>query len=70
MQGGGDITLKMLLVGNAGVGKTSHIMRFTDCIFTGGYSATMGVDFKKDHEGDRWEKCRVSNLGYCWAGKV
>lgn len=47
MQGGEDITLKMLLVGNAGVGKTSHIMRFTDCIFTGGYSATMGVDFKK-----------------------
>ncbi len=40
-----DKELKVLVVGNGGVGKTSMIRRFCKGIFTDEYKKTIGVDF-------------------------
>ncbi|XP_018024621.1 ras-related protein Rab-18-B [Hyalella azteca] len=39
-------TLKILIVGESGVGKSSLLLRFTDDTFDPEQSATIGVDFK------------------------
>ena len=40
------VVLKLLLVGDAGVGKTSFLTRFADDVFSTSYRATIGWDFK------------------------
>eukprot|EP01105_Mastigella_eilhardi_P004672 TRINITY_DN1624_c0_g1_i1.p1 TRINITY_DN1624_c0_g1~~TRINITY_DN1624_c0_g1_i1.p1 ORF type:complete len:118 (-),score=1.74 TRINITY_DN1624_c0_g1_i1:520-873(-) len=37
---------KIMLLGNAGVGKSSLVHRFADNTFNGTYTATIGIDFK------------------------
>ncbi|RNA29835.1 ras-related Rab-18 [Brachionus plicatilis] len=39
-------TLKILIIGESGVGKSSILLRFTDDLFDPQLSATIGVDFK------------------------
>ena len=39
-------TLKLLIIGESGVGKSSLLLRFTDDLFDPQQSATIGVDFK------------------------
>uniref|UniRef100_A0A667ZWK9 RAB18B, member RAS oncogene family n=1 Tax=Myripristis murdjan TaxID=586833 RepID=A0A667ZWK9_9TELE len=39
-------TLKLLIIGESGVGKSSLLLRFTDDTFDPDQSATIGVDFK------------------------
>lgn len=41
-----DHMIKLLLVGEAGVGKSSILLRFTEDAFDDGQAATIGVDFK------------------------
>ena len=40
------LVFKILLVGNAGVGKSSLLTRFVDGIYKDFYISTIGVDFK------------------------
>ena len=39
-------SLKMLIIGESGVGKSSLLLRFTDDAFDPEQAATIGVDFK------------------------
>uniref|UniRef100_A0A671PH99 Ras-related protein Rab-18-B-like n=2 Tax=Sinocyclocheilus TaxID=75365 RepID=A0A671PH99_9TELE len=39
-------TLKILIIGESGVGKSSLLLRFTDDTFDPEIGATIGVDFK------------------------
>ena len=41
-----DYLLKLLLVGDSAVGKSSLLLRFTDGTFDNDLQATIGVDFK------------------------
>jgi GTPase SAR1 family protein len=41
-----DFLLKLLLVGDTAVGKSSLLLRFTDNTFDTDLQATIGVDFK------------------------
>lgn len=41
-----DHALKLLLVGDSSVGKSSILLRFTDDTFSDKQAATIGVDFK------------------------
>ena len=41
-----DLMFKVLIVGNAGVGKTACIFRFCENTFISGYVSTVGIDFK------------------------
>ena len=41
-----DYLLKLLIVGNSGVGKSCLLVRFADDIYQENYIATIGVDFK------------------------
>eukprot|EP00755_Sulcionema_specki_P017836 Sspe_Gene.65352::Locus_38697_Transcript_1_1_Confidence_1.000_Length_728::g.65352::m.65352/K07910/RAB18; Ras-related protein Rab-18 len=41
-----DMTFKLLLVGDSGVGKSSILLRFTEDVFEDDIGATIGVDFK------------------------
>lgn len=43
----GKPELKLLLLGESGVGKTCSIIRFIDNNFAHTYAATIGIDFKK-----------------------
>lgn len=44
--GGFDHLFKILLIGDAGVGKSSILLRFTDDSFEEQMSSTIGVDFR------------------------
>ncbi|NWZ45691.1 RB18B protein, partial [Brachypodius atriceps] len=44
--GPAGLTLKLLLVGDSGVGKSSLLRRFTDGAFEPGLKPTVGIDFK------------------------
>lgn len=41
-----DYLIKLLIIGNSNVGKSSIMLRFTDDIFKDVYFTTIGVDFK------------------------
>jgi Ras-related protein Rab-1A len=41
-----DYLLKILLIGNWGVGKSSLLLRFADDIFSDNFMLTIGMDFK------------------------
>lgn len=41
-----DHLLKLLLIGDSGVGKSCILLRYSDDSFTGSYITTIGIDFK------------------------
>lgn len=41
-----DYMLKILIVGNSAVGKTSMLVRYTDRSFSEAFVSTVGIDFK------------------------
>ena len=41
-----DHVFKILLIGDAGVGKSSILLQFTDSYFNDNLQSTIGVDFK------------------------
>ena len=41
-----DVTVKLVIIGDSGVGKTNVLLRFCDDEFKLNYVATIGVDFK------------------------
>ena len=41
-----DFSIKLLLIGNSGVGKSCMLMRYADNTFTTNFFNTIGVDFK------------------------
>ncbi len=57
-----DLSIKILLIGDAGVGKTSMLVRFTDPArpFSGGYISTIGIDFKIKHISLSGRKIKLS----------
>jgi len=46
MSGAKPITLKLLVVGDSGVGKTCMLVRYCENTFQADYLSTIGVDFK------------------------
>jgi len=41
-----DWLVKLIIIGDSGVGKTNILLKFTDDIFTQNHMPTIGVDFK------------------------
>eukprot|EP00483_Globobulimina_turgida_P009620 UN09639 len=46
MQRGYDVLLKLLMIGDSGVGKSCLLLRFCDDSFTQSFITTIGIDFK------------------------
>ena len=42
-----DYLIKLLVLGDSGVGKTSFLVRFVDDQFSNRYLSTVGIDFKE-----------------------
>ena len=58
-----EILLKIFLLGDSGVGKTSLMMKYVDDVFPQGYISTIGVEYKvKKIIFDGMD----INLGYLW----
>ena len=55
-----DHLFKVLLIGDAGVGKSSILLRFTDDTFNEHLEATIGVDFKVKMIDVGGKKCKVT----------
>ena len=55
-------TLKLLIIGESGVGKSSLLLRFTDDAFDPEQAATIGVDFKVKTININASKVSVSKL--------
>ena len=45
-QAGYDHLIKLLLIGDSGVGKSCLLLRFSDDSFTTSFITTIGIDFK------------------------
>ena len=60
---------KVVLVGNAGVGKTCLVRRFTQGMFPPGQGATIGVDFMIKTVEIDGEKIKVSIVLNCKGNK-
>lgn len=41
-----DYLIKLILIGDSGVGKTCFLLRFADDNFTSSHISTIGIDFK------------------------
>jgi len=41
-----DLVMKVIIIGDSGVGKTNILTRYCEGIFKESYVATIGVDFK------------------------
>lgn len=52
-------TFKILIIGDANVGKTSLMNRFVHGVFTNDYNSTIGVDFKVATINIGEYKCRL-----------
>lgn len=44
-----EVAIKVVVVGNGGVGKSSMIQRYCKGVYTKDYKKTIGVDFLEKH---------------------
>ena len=59
-------TLKLLIIGESGVGKSSLLLRFTDDAFDPEQAATIGVDFKVKTININASKVKLTNTPLKW----
>ena len=59
-------TLKLLIIGESGVGKSSLLLRFTDDAFDPEQAATIGVDFKVKTININASKVKLTNTPLEW----
>lgn len=60
-----EVAVKVVVVGNGGVGKSSMIQRFCKGIFTKDYKKTIGVDFLEKHMKYVGASVVIDLLVYC-----
>lgn len=56
-----DYLIKLLLIGDSGVGKSCLLLRFSEDSFTSSFITTIGIDFKikKIHLDGKWVKLQI-----------
>lgn len=63
--------LKVIILGDSGVGKTSLMQQFVNSKFSHQYKATIGADFlTKEITVDNNKPGHITNLGYRWSRKI
>lgn len=65
-----DYLFKIVLIGDAGVGKTSIVRRYTDGIFTSAGIPTIGVDFCIKTLQIGSSAVKVRTFAVCYAGST
>lgn len=56
-----DVLIKLLLIGDSGVGKSCLLLRFSEDTFTTSFITTIGIDFKikNIHLDNKWVKLQI-----------
>lgn len=60
-----DMQIKLLMIGDSGVGKTCLLLRYANDSFSPTFITTIGIDFKIKNvevDGTRISKCEYSRL--------
>ena len=70
-----DYLIKLLIIGDSGVGKTCFLLRFSEDNFTATHLTTIGIDFKiktieVDSKQIKLQIVSFYTVGYRWPGKI
>jgi len=65
-----DIMVKILIIGDSAVGKSSIINKFCEGQFSHTHIATIGIDFKIKTIEVEGKKGENANMGYSWSRKI
>ena len=67
-----ETLLKLVIIGDSGVGKSNFLFKYTEGQFSELHVATVGFDYKSKIVTlpESKKKSKIANMGYSWSRKI